>query len=146
MMRMTFHTDLGFRTLVYLASAAPNGATIQQIAEAYDVSEHHLRKVSLKLTKIGLVDSIRGKGGGLKLAMDPSAISIGWAIRQLETDFAIAECMGVEPQKCVIAVNCGLQSIFVEALRSWFKVLDAYTLADAIKGSKRLTKLLQMSA
>jgi|688.fasta_scaffold1085223_1 Rrf2 family nitric oxide-sensitive transcriptional repressor len=145
-MRMTYHADLGFRTLVYLASAAPEGATIPQIAEAYDVSENHLRKVSLHLTKLGLVDSSRGKGGGLKLAKDPSKISIGWAMRRLEPDFAIVECMGVEPQRCIITGNCGLQSILMEALKTWFMVLDSYTLADAIKGSKRLNHLLQIPA
>jgi len=145
-MRMTFHADLGFRTLVYLAAAAPEGSTIPQIAEAYDVSEHHLRKVTLHLTKLGLVDSTRGKGGGLKLAKDPSKISIGWAMRRLEPDFAIAECMGAEPQKCAITGNCGLQSILMEALGGWFSVLDKYTLADAINGSRRLNRLLKIPA
>ena len=145
-MRMTFHSDLGFRTLIYLASATPDGATIPQIAEAYDVSENHLRKVALHLTKLGLVDSTRGKGGGLKLAKDPSKISIGWAMRRLEPDFAIAECMGAEPHRCVITGNCGLQSIFKEALAGWFSVLDKYTLADAISGSRRLKRLLQIPA
>ena len=145
-MRMTFHADLGFRTLVYLATAAPEGSTIPQIAEAYDVSENHLRKVTLHLTKLGLVDSTRGKGGGLKLAKDPSKISIGWAMRRLEPDFAIAECMGAEPQRCVISGNCGLQSILMVALSSWFSVLDKYTLADAIGGSRRLKRLLQIPA
>lgn len=145
-MRMTFHADLGFRTLVYLATAAPEGSTIPQIAEAYDVSENHLRKVTHHLTKLGLVDSTRGKGGGLKLAKDPSKISIGWAMRRLEPDFAIAECMGAEPQRCVISGNCGLQSILMEALSSWFSVLDKYTLADAIGGSRRLKRLLQIPA
>ena len=145
-MRMTFHADLGFRTLVYLASASPEGATIPQIAEAYNVSENHLRKVALHLSNLGLVNSMRGKGGGLKLAKDPSKISIGWAMRRLEPDFAIAECMGAEPQRCVITGNCGLQSILMEALGSWFSVLDNYTLADAISGSRRLKRLLQIPA
>ena len=145
-MRMTFHADLGFRTLVYLASASPEGATIPQIAEAYNVSENHLRKVALHLSNLGLVNSMRGKGGGLKLAKDPSKISIGWAMRRLEPDFAIAECMGAEPQRCVITGNCGLQSILMEALGSWFSVLDNYTLADAINGSRRLNRLLKISA
>lgn len=145
-MRMTFHADLGFRTLVYLASALPNGATIPQIAEAYEVSENHLRKVALHLTKLGLVNSMRGKGGGLKLAKDPSKIPIGWAMRKLESDFAIVECMGAEPERCVITGNCGLQSILIEALNAWFMVLDSYTLADAIRGSKRLKHLLQIPA
>ena len=145
-MRMTFHADLGFRTLVYLASASPEGATIPQIAEAYNVSENHLRKVALNLSNLGLVNTMRGKGGGLKLAKDPSKISIGWAMRRLEPDFAIAECMGAEPQRCVITGNCGLQSILMEALGSWFSVLDNYTLADAINGSRRLNRLLKISA
>jgi Rrf2 family nitric oxide-sensitive transcriptional repressor len=141
-MRLTLHSDFAFRTLIFLAAAGERGGTIPEIAKAYAISENHLRKVVARLVEIGFVEATRGRGGGLRLAMEPSQISIGAAVRKLESDFALAECMGVEPERCVITGSCGLQRIFKEALNEWFQALDRYTLADAVGGSKRLRHAL----
>jgi Rrf2 family transcriptional regulator, nitric oxide-sensitive transcriptional repressor len=141
-MRLTLHSDYAFRTLLFLAAAGERGGTVPDIAEAYAISEHHLRKVAARLVELGFVEATRGRGGGLRLAVKPSEISIGTAMRKLETDFALAECMGVEPERCVITGCCGLQRIFKEALNAWFEALDRYTLADAIGKSKQLRKTL----
>jgi Rrf2 family nitric oxide-sensitive transcriptional repressor len=141
-MRLTLHSDLGFRTLVYLATAGEKGATIPQIASAYAVSEHHLRQVVNELVRLGLVKSTRGRNGGLHLGRAPAEISIGKVMRSLESDFALVDCLGHTPERCVIAGNCGLQHIFGKALRAWFEVLDQHTLADVIRGSSKLPLLL----
>lgn len=62
------------------------------------------------------------------------------SMRELETEFALAECMDVTPERCIICGRCGLQRLFKEALNAWFQVLDRYTLADAlgIFGIRRL--------
>lgn len=141
-MRLTLHSDLAFRTLIFLAAAGKRGGSIQQIAEAYKVSENHLRKVVNHLAHAGWIEAVRGRGGGLRLRVAPSAISIGAVMREMETDFALVDCLGSEPERCVISGSCGLQRIFGEALRAWFQTLDRYTLADAIEGSRGLTTLL----
>ena len=63
-------------------------------------------------------------------------------MRKLESDFALVDCMGVAPERCTITGCCGLQKIFKEALNAWFQVLDRYTLADAIGGSRGLERAL----
>jgi Rrf2 family transcriptional regulator, nitric oxide-sensitive transcriptional repressor len=128
--------------MILLAAAGPSGSTIPEIAAAYRVSENHLRKVVHDLVRLGLLQSIRGRGGGLRLALPPSEISIGAVMRVMEPDFALVDCLGHAPERCVITAHCGLQGIFGEALRAWFAVLDRYTLADAMAGSTRLTELL----
>ena len=145
-MRLTLHSDLGFRTLVYLATAGEKGATISQVASAYAVSEHHLRQVVNELVRLGLVKSTRGRNGGLRLGRSPSEISIGKVMRSLESDFALVDCLGVAPERCVIAGHCGLQHIFGKALRAWFEVLDQHTLADVVRGSSKLPLLLGLTA
>jgi|SRR6516165_2802827 Rrf2 family nitric oxide-sensitive transcriptional repressor len=144
-MRLTLHSDLAFRTLLFLAAAGENGGTIPKIAGAYAISENHLRKVVHELVRIGLVESIRGRSGGLRLRRPPSEISIGAVVRLTEPDFALVECLGNEPDRCVITGHCGLQSIFGEALKAWFDVLDRYTLADAVSGSANLSRLLEIA-
>ncbi len=141
-MRLTLHSDLAFRTLIFLASAGEQGAAIPQIAQAYGVSEHHLSKVVQSLVHAGYVSSARGRGGGLKLRVAPEEITLGAIMRKMEPDFALAECLGAEPERCVLSGFCGLQWIFDEALEAWFRVLESYTLADAIKRSKNLPGLL----
>jgi Rrf2 family nitric oxide-sensitive transcriptional repressor len=141
-LRLTLHSDLAFRTLIFLAVAENQGGTIPQIARAYSVSEHHLRKVAASLIEMGLVKATRGRGGGLQLAAPASEISIGATMRRLETDFSLVDCLGVAPDRCAIAGCCGLQTIFMEALDAWFQKLDRYTLADAIGGSRGLSRIL----
>lgn len=141
-MRLTLHSDLAFRTLIFLATAGEQGSSIPVIANAYGVSEHHLRKVVNHLAQVGWVESTRGRGGGLRLRLAPAQISIGAVMRETEADFALVDCLGVEPERCVISGCCGLQRIFGEALQAWFQVLDRYTLADAMNGSRGLSRLL----
>ncbi|PWB84561.1 MAG: Rrf2 family transcriptional regulator [Methylocystaceae bacterium] len=141
-MRLTLHSDLAFRTLIFLAAAGKEGGAIPQIAETYGVSENHLRKVVNHLAQAGWVESTRGRGGGLRLRPAPAEISIGAVMREMEADFALVDCLGAEPERCVISGFCGLQRIFGEALQAWFQVLDRYTLADAMDGSRGLPKLL----
>lgn len=141
-MRITCHTVLGYRLLLYLASASPKCATIPQIAHAYKVSENHLRKVALHLNKLGLVTSTRGKGGGLKLAKDPTEISIGWTMRKLEPDSTSVTCIGSNTQALMFDSSCALYCIFEAALNSWYVVLDSYTLADALTAANHFNHSL----
>jgi Rrf2 family nitric oxide-sensitive transcriptional repressor len=141
-MRLTLHSDLGFRTLFYLATAGEKGATIPQIASAYTVSEHHLRQVVNQLARLGLVKSRRGRNGGLHLGRSAEDISIGKVMRSLESDFALVDCLGHAPERCVIAGNCGLRHLFGKAMKAWFEVLDRHTLADVVRGSSKLPFLL----
>ena len=141
-MRLTLYSDFALRTLIFLAAADERGATIPEIAAAYAISENHLRKVVGRLIESGFVEATRGRGGGLRLAVPASQISIGAAVRKLENDFALAECMGAAPENCVITGRCGLQRIFKEALNAFFQTLDRYTLADASSGSRGLEPAL----
>jgi Rrf2 family transcriptional regulator, nitric oxide-sensitive transcriptional repressor len=143
-MRLTLHSDLALRALLFLAAAGENGGTIPQIAAAYRISENHLRKVAHELVTLGLIESVRGRSGGLRLRRPPSELSIGAILRLTEPDFALADCLGNTPERCVITDNCGLQRIFGEALNAWFAVLDGYTLADAVSGSRKLHNLLNI--
>jgi Rrf2 family nitric oxide-sensitive transcriptional repressor len=145
-MRLTLYSDFALRTLIFLAVAGVRGGAIPQIAAAYAISENHLRKIVGRLIESGLVEATRGRGGGLRLAVPASQISIGVVVRKLENDFALAECMGVAPENCVITGRCGLQRIFKEALNAFFQTLDRYTLADLICGSRGLEQALGINA
>lgn len=130
-MRLTRYTDYALRTLLYLGLHGKELASIGEIARAYGISENHLTKVVHHLGRMGVVETLRGRGGGLRLARPPEAIVIGEVVRQTEDDLALVDCFGSVP--CAIAGACGLQRLLGEALGAFLAVLDRATLADLLR-------------
>jgi len=116
-------------------------STIQEIADAYNISKNHLMKVTYDLGKLGYIETIRGRGGGIRLAKDPNSIIIGEVVRQTEEDFHIVECFDKENNLCKIAPECRLKSALNEALQAYLKVLDQYTLEDVLGSKQSLLEL-----
>ncbi|MGE4482232.1 Rrf2 family transcriptional regulator [Acidocella sp.] len=144
-MRLTKFTDYGLRTLIYLALAPDRLAMIAEIAEAYEISENHMVKVVHRLGQAGLVETLRGRHGGLRLACPAEQIGLGDVVRALEQDLALAECQG--GGGCAIRGACRLESILDEALAALLAVLDRYTLADvATPQSSVLLRKLKIMA
>jgi Rrf2 family nitric oxide-sensitive transcriptional repressor len=144
-MQLTTFTDYTLRTLIYLAIEDSRRATIAEIADAYGIAENHLTKVVLLLGQAGDVETLRGRGGGLRLARPAAEISIGAVVRRTEPGLALAPCMGTGA--CVITPACGLRPVLAEALDAFLAVLDRYTLADLLDRSRGgLARLLGLPA
>lgn len=142
-MRLTQHTDYALRVLTYLGLKAPDDlATIKQIAGCYGISENHLMKVVHRLAQSGLIETVRGRQGGMRLAMEPAHISLGRVVRECEEDMRLVECFDPVTNNCVIAPVCALPSILDEALIAFLAVLDRYTLADLLRPRNGLAKVL----
>ncbi|MES2300442.1 MAG: Rrf2 family transcriptional regulator [Pseudomonadota bacterium] len=137
-MRLTAYTDYTLRTLIYLASHREQLATIQDIAQLHGISKNHLMKVVHQLGMSGMVDTVRGRNGGIRLKLEPADINIGAVVRQTETDFFMAECFDRASNACVYAPACALKGALGAATAAYLKVLDAVTLADLLgKQGKR---------
>lgn len=141
-MRLTDNTDYTLRTLIYLALHPDELVTIQQIAEAYDISRNHLMKIVNELSRRGLVNTVRGRNGGLHLARPAEEINIGAVVRQSEPDFTLTECFDKVNNNCVLTPSCVLKNAMREALGAFFRVLDGYTLADVIANERQIRKLV----
>ncbi|WP_318911098.1 Rrf2 family transcriptional regulator [Shinella zoogloeoides] len=92
-MRMTLHTDYALRMLIYLATRRDGACTVNDVAEAYGLSRNHLLKVAQTLRDLGLVETTRGRAGGIRLARAPREIGVGALVRATEEEFSLAECM-----------------------------------------------------
>lgn len=136
-MRLTSYTDYALRTLMYLAAHRDELVTIQEIADLHDIAKNHLTKVVHQLGLLGLVETVRGRNGGLKLGREPSDINIGEVVRSTETDFYMAECFDANNQGCAYSASCTLKSVLGEATAAYLKVLDSVTLEQMTRKSNR---------
>jgi Rrf2 family transcriptional regulator, nitric oxide-sensitive transcriptional repressor len=141
-MKLTTFTDYSLRVLIYLAAQPARRATIAEIAEAYRISENHLIKVAHFLGQAGWLDNLRGKGGGLALALPPQDIVVGAVVRLTEVADLPAECFGEESDRCVIARICRLHRVLGEAVDAFYGALDRYTLADLVHNRAAIGRLL----
>ena len=144
-MRLTNFSDYSIRVLMYLASHPDRLVNIKEIAEAYGISKNHLMKIIYQLGKLGYIDTIRGRNGGLRLAMDPVEINLGGLVRKTEEDFNIVECFSDEHNTCPISPVCRLRGVLNKALYAFLNVLDGYTLEDITKNKEVLAQFLGSS-
>jgi Rrf2 family nitric oxide-sensitive transcriptional repressor len=130
-MRLTNMSDYAVRLLVYLSGHRDRLCTIAEIAQAYDISEPHLMKITHRLAQHGWIRTVRGKNGGMALAHEPEDIHLGDLIRDMENDLALVECLGAG-NHCILSGRCGLTAIVTGALQAFMDHLNAHTLADVI--------------
>lgn len=129
-MRLTTYTDYALRTLMYLAVHRERLVTIQDIATAHNVAKNHLTKVVHQLGQIGVVESLRGRNGGLKLGLEPAQINIGAVVRSTEPDFYMAECFDPLKNRCILSSECILKNTLYQATAAYLAVLDGVTLEN----------------
>jgi Rrf2 family transcriptional regulator, nitric oxide-sensitive transcriptional repressor len=140
--RLTVYTDYALRMLMYLALRKDQLATIAEIAESYDISRNHLMKVAHQLGVAGFVETVRGRGGGLRLAKPVGSIGLGDVVRYTEPDMAIVSCFEAIDAPCAIEPCCVLKRALKQARDAFLEVLDGYTLDDLVEPRARLSGLL----
>lgn len=137
-MRLTTMTDYALRLLMHVAQHRERLCTIAEVARAYGISEAHLMKVTHRLAQGGWLETLRGKGGGMRLAREPAQINLGAVVRGVEPDFMLVECLGDGARHvageggCVLNGRCHLTGVLDGALRQFLAHLDAHTLADVL--------------
>jgi len=139
-MQMSLHTDYALRVLMMLG-ASRSQATIDEIALRYGISRNHLAKVVQALQAEGLVETLRGRGGGLRLAREPEDINIGSVVRRLERFEGFVTCMsgagGGTGAECTIDGACRLKPALAGALEAFLSHLDRFTLAEFINSQRQ---------
>lgn len=131
-MRLTSYTDYTLRTLMYLGVNRDRLVTIQDIADLHAISKNHLMKVVYQLGLSGIVETVRGRNGGLRLKREPEEINIGALVRETETDFFMAECFDRDNNQCSLTSACKLKRVLTQATSAYLAVLDNVTLAGLL--------------
>ncbi len=130
-MHLTLWTDYALRTLIYIGVKGDRLSTIAEIAESFDISKPHLMKVVNKLGQQGYIETVRGKGGGIRLGRPPAQIRVGAVVRDTEEELAVLGCLG-ESGFCRIQGCCVLRRLLREATQAFLHTLDGYTLAELL--------------
>ncbi len=133
-MRLTQWTDYTLRVLMYCAACEGRAqpVTISEIADNYSISRSHLTKIVQELAAQKLLETTRGRGGGMRLMKAPHEINLGAVVRATETDFTMVECFDPTTNQCRLSPHCGLKGILNQAMQSYFSVLDGVSLADLV--------------
>ena len=141
-MQLSLYSDYALRTLMYLALRKSEKASIEEIAKAYVISANHLVKVVHQLGKMGFIETVRGRGGGIFLTKQPSEIRVGDVVRRTE-NFVIVECFDDVNNSCPITSVCSLKGVLNEATQAFLKSLDQYSLEDLIVRQGGLRRILK---
>ncbi len=141
-MQLTQYTDYALRTLIALGLNPGEKLTVTEISKSYGISRHHLVKVVARLADLGYIETLRGKGGGMRLAMAPAAIRIGQVVRAMESELGVVECLQADGGGCVIAPACRLKSLLRGATERFLGALDEHSLEDVLRQRAPLSRLL----
>lgn len=129
-MRLTAFTDYALRALMRLAGEPERTFTTDEIAREFDISRNHLTKVVRELAEGGFVATLRGAGGGFRLARPAETITLGEVVKLLEARHAMVECFRADGGGCVLTPRCRLKSKLALAARAFIAELDRTTLAE----------------
>jgi Rrf2 family transcriptional regulator, nitric oxide-sensitive transcriptional repressor len=140
-MQLTLFSDYSLRILLYLTVHRERRVALPEISAAYGISQNHLVKVVQRLIELGLIEGVRGRGGGLHLAREPSDINVGAVVRLTEPHMNLVECFDGQTNTCPIDPACGLKKALVRAQEAFLKELDQHTLEAFAPRAPALIKL-----
>ena len=143
-LRLSLYTDVSLRLLMYLASTE-KGVWVKtpEVARAFMISVHHLQKAVQGLVRAGYVHALQGRSGGVRLAVEPSAVRLGAVVAQLEGIGCLIDC---HRGPCPLAGRCILKRALDAAEHRFVSELDNFTLADVIAGQtgETLRKMIRV--
>lgn len=142
---LTKFSDYSLRLLIYLGVHDDRLVSVGEVSRAYRMSPHIMVKVVQLLVAQGLIASVRGRHGGLRLKKAAADINVGRLIRRTEPGWDLVECFDADGNTCPIDPACGLKGALKRAQRAFLGVLEEYTLADFLPHAPVLIRLLNES-
>jgi len=139
MLRLTTKGEYGVRAMLEIAKNYDFGPiTIKEISERQEVSVAYLEQILNKLRRAGLIDSLKGPGGGYVLAEKPEEVSIGKILKTLEGPFAVTACLVPDTRECNRMDSCVSRLMWKALSEKIENFLEAITLQDLILKEKQI--------
>ncbi len=141
-MRLTQFSNFAVRILMFAGLKGRGPSSIPEIARAYGISHDHLKKAAAELCRLGTLEAVRGRAGGVRLAEPPEMISIGRVVRHTEGASTLVECFDPASNTCPLIAHCRFRLALQEAQEAFFVVLDRHMLGDLIQDGGALRPLV----
>jgi Rrf2 family protein len=123
-----------------LASDRERQLSTTEIAEKYEISTHHLAKVLRTLVRSGLVQAVRGAGGGYRFAGNinrTTLLDVIQIFEKLESEFEVPD----QSNQASAPVVEELKSITDEIDDLTKAILDTITLETAINNTRQRARV-----
>ncbi len=131
-MRLSKQSNYAVRALVYCAANPGGLCRIRDIGAAFGVSEMFLFKILVPVGRSGLLETVRGRNGGVRLGAPADTIRVMDVLRVTEEDFDLTECGRDKCGHCPLGGKCIYETALREAMRAFAQVLESYTIADLV--------------
>ena len=132
MIRISTRGRYALRAMVDLAQRADEGTVLRrELAERQELSADYVAQLFMRLGAAGLVDGVKGPGGGYRLARGAEMISAGDVVRAVEGPIAVSHCVepGDEPA-CNRVDRCVVRPLWKRLSEVMSEFLDSVTLQD----------------
>lgn len=139
-MQLSLYTDYALRVLMTLA-ADDRHLSVDDVAQRFQISRNHLAKVVQRLQAEGLVETFRGRGGGMRLARSADTITVGEVVRRFENLDTFVSCFAAS-SGCAINGVCGLKPLLSEAMEDFLVRLDQRRISELIPDPERFRERL----
>ena len=143
-MKLTQFTNFAIRILIYAGLKRTSPSSLPEIAKAYGISHDHIKKVALELIHLGVLQSVRGRNGGVQLSCSPETLVIGDIVGKLENTQSFVECFDERTNTCPLIEHCIFRRALQRAISAFYEELNKYTLADLIINRDRLSDQLRL--
>ncbi|WP_150524681.1 RrF2 family transcriptional regulator [Roseibium sediminis] len=134
-MRLSQASDFALRILIFLGQTK-EPQTVDLLTEALHLSKSHVMKLVAQLAKLELIETTRGRGGGIRLRADPKTIRLGDVVRSFENDLGVVACLKDGPVTCVFLPRCALKNAMAGAADAFLDHLNRQTLDDILLGTQ----------
>src|SRR5579862_4502103 len=134
-MKISQSTELAIDSLFYMAAHKEAiDFSVEQVAQAQQVSVSYLAKVFQQLVKAGLLRSHRGQRGGYALGRTPAQITLRDIVTVFEGSSSLYEC-NANAKRCRLGAKCLIVSTFSEAEKKMNEVFEKVSLQDVVDHS-----------
>lgn len=150
-MKVTAQEEYGLRCLLQVArlTAKDELASLADIAEAEKLTVDYAAKLLMILRQKKLIESVRGKSGGYRLAKPAASIYLDEVIRSLNSEtLEIHSCeqFSGNNDKCIHINCCSMRSVWASMSQMMFNLLKQITLKDLLEGKENIaTKIININ-
>ncbi len=149
MLALTRKTDYGLVAMAHLAEKFDQVCSAREIAQAHRIPVPVLMSILKRLSRAGLITSVRGTRGGYRVAIDLEQVSLNDFIVAVEGPIRMVLCADEHHDgnvSCVISGCCPVQAPLMRLHDRFGEFLSKVSLSEIVQGGTPLMiSTLQMA-